>query len=165
MANQMTITHQLGGGIEPGLLVYRPNVRRQHGHGLGAFFGRLASRLIPLAKEYLLPHAKNAVKNVAADVLGGRLNTREDLKEALKSNAFGVLKGVGTQVLLNQSGGGLARGRKRKRAASKKSTKKTVKRRKVTKSYRKRAPKRKHKKLNRKTKTLRKSDFVTLFDD
>lgn len=146
-----------GGGIEPGLLVYRPNVRRQHGHGLGAFFGRLASRLIPFAKEFILPHATKAAKNLAGDLLEGR-----NFKQSLKSNAVGVLKGVGNQ-LINQSGSGLRRGKKRKQTTK---PKKSVKRRRVSKPKRKlKKPKGKKQKKNRgRRTTLKKNDFLTIFD-
>lgn len=98
---------QLGGSLESGLLVYRPNLRRQHGHGLGSFFGRVFQRIMPYAQKYVFPHAKTALSNVTKDILEGK-----DIKESLKSNTKSALKGVANQVL-DQSGSG-RRGKKRK---------------------------------------------------
>lgn len=98
---------QVGGSLESGLLVYRPNLRRQHGHGLGSFFGRIFQRIIPLAQKYVLPHAKSAMSNVTRDILEGK-----DIKESLKSNTKSALKGVANQIF-DQSGSG-RRGKKRK---------------------------------------------------
>lgn len=153
MATQI-IMEQQGGGYQPGLLMYRPNVQRQHGHGIGSFFGSMFRRLIPLAKEYLLPHAVNAVKNVASDVANG-----VNLKQSLRENAKGVLKGVTNQVF-NQKGSGARRGRKRKAHSS---HGKAIKKRKASKS-KKTKSKRTKKYSSKKTRQLKKSDFITLFD-
>lgn len=145
------IYNQVGTGFESGLLVYRPSMRRQHGHGLGAFFGRMFRALIPIAKNVLLPHAANAVKNVASDFLEGK-----DVKQSIKSNAVGVLKGVGNDII-NQTGNG--RRRRSKPAKTKKSTTKKAKtstnKKTTAKSRKKSAPKRKQAKKN---------DFIRLFD-
>lgn len=140
-----------GGGATPGLLMYRPNIRRQHGHGIGSFFGSIFRRLIPLAKTYVLPHAVKAARNVASDMLEGK-----NFKSSIKENATGALKGVASQVF-NQSGSGMARGRKRK---SKSKGFNFVKRRKTTKAKRVKAKKY----TSNKKRKLKKSDFVTLFD-
>lgn len=100
-----------GGGLESGLLVYRPNLRRQHGHGLGSFFGRVFQRILPIAQKYVFPHAKTALKNVTRDVLDGK-----NIRESLQDNAKSALKGVANQVL-TQSGSG-RRGRKKKRKSA-----------------------------------------------
>lgn len=153
MAHQnIVFANQFGGGLEPGLLVYRPNIRRQHGYGLGAFLGGMFRRLIPFVKSVVLPHAYDGVKNVAKDVFKGK-----DFKESLKSNAIGVLKGVGQEVL-NQTGSGHKRGRKRKAVPLK--HKATKKRRTVKKAVKKKSKKTKSKRK----KPLRKNNFVTLFD-
>lgn len=145
---------QYGGEYQPGLLMYRPNLRRQHGHGLGSFFGTMFSRLIPLAKEYLLPHAVTAAKNVASDVVNG-----VGLKQSLRTNAKGVLKGVANQVF-NQKGSGARRGRKRKSHSSHgKSTKKHK-----PSSFKKSKSRKSKKYSSKKKRQLKKSDFITLFD-
>lgn len=145
---------QHGGSYQPTMLMYRPNIRRQHGHGMGSFFTSVFSRLIPLAKEYILPHAVTAVKNVASDVVNG-----VNLKQSLKDNARGVLKGVASQVF-NQKGSGARRGRKRKAISS---HGKSVKRRKGSKPKKNRSGKVK-KYSTKKKRQLKKSDFITLFD-
>ena len=145
---------QYGGAYQPNMLMYRPNIRRQHGHGMGSFFASMFSRLIPLAKEYILPHAVNAVKNVAADVVNG-----VDIKQSLKDNAKGVLKGVTNQVF-NQKGSGARRGRKRKAHSSQANP---IKRRKTSKA-KKPISKKIKKYTNKKKRQLKKSDFITLFD-
>lgn len=147
--SEYIVLSQLGSGLESGLLMYRPNVRRQHGHGLGAFFGRMFRHLLPFAKNVILPSAIGAVRNIASDRLEGK-----NLKESLKSNAIGVLKDVGSN-LLGQTGSGRRRGRKRKRSSKPKN--KNVKKRKITK-------RRKPAKRRRVKKSLKKSDFVSLFD-
>jgi hypothetical protein len=94
---------QFGGSTSLGgdLLYYRGSPYRQRGNGLGGFFGSLFRRLIPFAKQYVLPHAKTALKNVAVDVLeGGR-----PLRESLKDHGIGALKSVGRQIV-GQSGSG-----------------------------------------------------------
>lgn len=136
----MAYLNQYGGRLDSGLLVYRPNLRRQHGFGLGSFFGSAFRRLAPLAQKYILPHAKNAVQNIilphaktavqniAREALAGR-----NLKESLIDNSKSALKAVAGQVF-NQSGSG-CRGRKRKLRFAPKSRKK-----------------------------LRKTDYLSLFD-
>ncbi len=143
---------QQGGGYEPGLLMYRPNVRRQHGHGLGSFFSGMFSRLLPLAREYILPHAISAVKNVASDMVNGG-----NFKQSIRDNAKGVFKGVANQVF-NQNGSGARRGRKRKTQSS---IKKISKKRKGSKKNKSKKPK---KYSSKKKRQLKKSDFITLFD-
>lgn len=140
--------YQMGGAYEPGLLMFRPGIRRQHGMGLGSFFGKIWKYIVPFAKNVVLPKAVKAVSNVANDYLEGK-----NVKESLKSNALGVVKQVGTD-LLNQTGSGRRRGKKRKASQSKrrKTGIKKIKRNKP-------AKRRKTKK-----KVLRKNNFVTLFD-
>lgn len=139
------------GGYEPGLLVYRPTLHRQHGHGLGSFLGMVVRKLIPLAKTYVLPHAMNGLKNVAKDIWDGK-----EIKSSIKDNAKGVFKGVANQIM-NQTGSGIRRGRKRK------SSSKTSSSSKRRKTHFKKAKKAKKYTSNKRRK-VRKSDFVTLFD-
>lgn len=140
-------------GIEPGLLVYRPSLRRQHGHGLGSFFARMFRQLLPFAKQVLFPRAVDAVENVAKDFIDGK-----NFKQSLKSNAMGVLKGVGKDIL-NQKGMGARRRRKLKS-----SKRKNITRPKKHRKPRKKGPKKKsNKRRNKNTKKLKKSDFITLF--
>lgn len=146
--------YQIGSGMEPGLLMYRPNLRRQHGNGLGSFFGRIFQMLVPFAKNTLLPHATNAVKNVVTDFAEGK-----DVKQSLKRNAIGVLKGVGSDVL-NQSGSGKSRGKKRK--ANRKSSGQPSKRRRTV--PKPKPAKKSHKRSKGKKKTLSKRDYLTLFE-
>lgn len=148
--------YQIGAGMEPGLLMYRPNLHRQHGHGLGSFFGRIFQMLVPFAKNTLLPHAANAVKNVVTDFAEGK-----DVKQSLKRNAFGVFKGVGTDVL-NQSGSGKPRGKKRKTSRNSSNhpskRRRTLPKRKPVKKTHKRS------KGKKKNKSLSKRDYLTLFE-
>ncbi len=155
MSTQFVIAQQ-GAGFQPGLLMYRPNVRRQHGHGIGSFLGAMFSRLLPIAKEYILPHAVAAVKNVANDVVHG-----VNFKQSLKDNAKGVFKGVTNQVF-NQNGSGKRRGKKRKANSSHNKSQK-IKRRK-TKSGRGTATKKLKSYSSKNKRQLKKSDFITLFD-
>lgn len=108
---------QSGGSLESGLMLYRPNLRRQHGHGLGSFFGSVFRRILPIAQKYIFPHAKTALGNVARDALEG-----QNIGESLKSNSKSALKGIASQFV-GQSGSG-SRGRKRKHKSAPQSRKK-----------------------------------------
>lgn len=152
--------NQVGYGMEPGLLMFRPNVRRQHGYGLGAWLGRLWQRFIPFARRVVIPHTAQAVENIAQDIFDGK-----DVKKSLKTNALGVLKEVGRDAL-NQTGSGSKRGNKRKKRTpnkipSKKIKKKTIQKKKkvISKNQNKKRSKKKKKK-----KPLRKNNYLTLFD-
>lgn len=141
---------QYGSGYEPGLLVYRAQIRRQHGYGLGSFLGRMFRHLLPIARDIFVPHAVSAAQNVLNDVSNGN-----DLRGSLKSNGIGLLKGVANSVI-NQKGQGRQRRRKRKiRAATPFSNNK---RRKITFAPIKRRPSKKP------TKLKTKKDFVSIFD-
>lgn len=155
MATQFVIAQQ-GAGFEPGLLMYRPNVRRQHGHGIGSFLGAMFSRLLPIAKEYILPHAVNAVKNVANDIVHG-----VNLKQSLKDNAKGVFKDVTNQVF-NQKGSGSRRGKKRRANSSQTKSKKAKQRK--TSTHKKSKSKKPKSYSSKSRRQLKKSDFITLFD-
>ena len=106
-----------------GLQFYRSHVYRQKGRGIGSFFGSLFSRLLPFAKNVLLPaakthimpHAAQMARNVATDVFVNN----QPLRGSLKSRGMDALKNVGSSFI-NQSGSGIRRtkSRKRKRAAS-----------------------------------------------
>lgn len=155
MSTQFVIAQE-GAGFQPGLMMYRPNVRRQHGHGLGSFLSSMFSRLLPIAREYILPHAVKAVKNVASDVVNG-----VPFKQSLKDNAKGVFKDVTNQVF-NQNGSGARRGKKRKASSSLVKSKKT--KRSKAKSQRKSAFKKPKSYSSKNKRQLKKSDFITLFD-
>lgn len=155
MSTQFVIAQQ-GAGFQPGLLMYRPNVRRQHGHGIGSFLGSMFSRLLPIAKEYIFPHAIKAVKNVANDIVHG-----VNIKQSLKDNARGVFKDVTSQVF-NQSGSGKRRGKKRKANSSLHKSKKT--KRTKSKSKKKSVSKKLTPYSSNNRRQLKKSDFITLFD-
>jgi hypothetical protein len=119
-------TPQVGSGHDDGLTFYRSNYRRQRGAGLGSIFGSIARRLIPFARnfllpaaeKYVLPHAKEAVKNIAGDILSGK-----NVKQSFKEHGKTAIKGIGNKIL-SQSGSG----RKRKRNLSKRRSSKKIKR-------------------------------------
>jgi len=115
---------QYGGTLDNELGFYRPTFVRQRGAGFGSFLMNIGRKLIPFAKQYILPHAKNALKTVALDVLDNNAN----LKDSLKKNSIEALKAAGREIV-HQSGSG----RKRKRTKRSKSRTKPIKSRKVTK--------------------------------
>ena len=119
---------QVGRGLDDGLSFYKSSYRRQRGAGLGGILGTIARRLIPIAKnilwpaakKYVLPHATEAAKNLATDVLSGR-----NVKESIKERASTALKKVGDQII-NQSGSGRRRRSvkaKKRKSVAKSSTK------------------------------------------
>jgi hypothetical protein len=113
---------------------------RQRGRGL---FGFLGKRFLPWVGKYIWPHAKKAIANTAVQVL----DQNRPWREALKDNGMQALKGAGNDIL-NQSGSGIRRGRKRK-AYKKKISK--IKKRKISKK-----PKRSKKTLKKRTKKTKK---------
>jgi len=115
---------QYGGNIENSLRFYRPALVRQRGAGLGSFLMNIGRKLIPFAKQFILPHAKKALRTVALDVLDNGAN----LKESLKKNSISALKAAGRDII-NQSGSG----RRKKRMRSKSQPKTKSKRRRVVK--------------------------------
>lgn len=132
---------QSGEGLAD-LLFYRPSIRRQRGSGLGGILGAFARKILPFArnflfpaaKQYVLPSAVEAVKNVASDVMSGKQSVGSSLKEHAKSAA----KGIGTAIVKNQFGRGYSTVRKRK-ATPKKS--KSNKKRKINSKKRGKKPK------------------------
>ena len=94
---------QHGGAATMDRPLFFAGVRRQRGAGIGGIFGTLARRLLPFAKKYILPHALEAVKNVATDLSDGK-----NFKQSLKQNTVGALKSAGNQIF-NQSGSGIRR--------------------------------------------------------
>lgn len=111
---------QVGRGADDGLVFYKSSYKRQRGAGLGAVFGAIARKLIPIArnilwpaaKKYVIPHASLAAKQLAGDVLSGR-----NVKESIKHRGQDALKGIGDSIA-TQSGSG----RKRKRKSKKRKT-------------------------------------------
>lgn len=165
MATQLFPMSQLGGSYSPGILMYRPTVQRQHGHGFGSFLSGLFRTLIPTAKKYVLPHAINAAKSVASDVINGR-----NLRESVRDGAKGLLKDVTSQVF-HQKGNGTRANRKRKLQAflEDEESNEPFKTQHKSKRVKKVAlAASKYKKAKRytsnKKRILKKSDFVTLFD-
>ena len=90
---------------------YSGSTNRQYGSGLGSALRLgLKSFVIPLAKRYGLPLAKNLVQNAAPEVLGileGRTKPKAALKKTLR------------ETVKKQIGSGRSR-RKRKRSSTKK---------------------------------------------
>ncbi len=95
---------QAGYGLLPDGQVYFSGVRRQKGAGLGGVFGAIARRLLPFAKQFILPHAKTALQGLASDLT----DPNTTFKESLKKHGVSALKHIGRDVL-NQTG----RGRRR----------------------------------------------------
>jgi len=110
--------NQIGGsvGTEP---FYQSSLRRQRGAGIGGFFGAIGRRLLPFLQKHVLPSAMSAVRNVADDLLDGR-----NLKESIKEHGIDAIKGVGKSVL-NQSGSGFQRKRRKRTKTLRKSTKRS----------------------------------------
>jgi len=104
---------QYGGNLDERLIFYKPNLIRQRGSGIGSFLLNIGRKLLPLAKKFILPHAKTALHKVATDVLVNDGN----LVESLKRNSVNALKAAGKQIV-SQSGSGIRR-RKSKRKRSK----------------------------------------------
>jgi len=116
---------QYGHGIpsQDGLLFYRGGPYRQKGYGLGSFFGRLFSKVVPFArdvlfpaaKKYVLPQAMEMAKNVAKDVL----TQKQSFRQSLRDHGAAALKSVGEKIG-DQSGSGRRRVKvvKRKRSAT-----------------------------------------------
>ncbi|OXA37466.1 hypothetical protein Fcan01_27759 [Folsomia candida] len=99
--------------LRSGLVGFR-GVRRQRGGGFGSILFNLGKYAIPIFEKYVLPHAKDAVKNIMNDVRQG-----VPIKSAVKSNARKALKEVGKTLIKNtlqQGGRGLtSRRQNRKR--------------------------------------------------
>lgn len=105
--------YQRGGAIgADGSIYYTPTITRQKGRGIGGIFGALARRVIPFLKKYVVPVAKQTLKNVAVDVLDNDKN----VLDAVKQHGIKGLSTVASNVI-NQSGSGR---RGTKRPASKK---------------------------------------------
>lgn len=121
---------QVGRGLDDGLTYYKSSYRRQRGAGLGGILGTIARRLIPIAKnilwpaakKYVLPHATDAARQVAGDIISGR-----NVKESVKEHGIHALKGIGGRII-SQSGSGRRRRsikpKKRKSTSSPKKSKK-----------------------------------------
>jgi hypothetical protein len=124
------------------------------GYGLGGLFGAIARRLIPFAKEYILPHALTAAKGIASDVL----EDKSKFRESLKSRGIGALKSIGRHVITGQKGSGLRRVKKhRKRVKLKTKKLPTIS------TQKKRGLKRKLTRKTKKSKKPRKENLRYLF--
>ena len=108
--------HQIGGSAIPlNEQIYYSGLRRQRGAGaLTSFFSSLARKLLPLSKQYVLPHVKTAARQVIGDELQG-----ENLKDSVKKHGKVALKSMGNEIL-TQSGKGRYRRRVRKRRSVRK---------------------------------------------
>lgn len=97
---------QIGGGFA----VYAGT--RQRGGGLGGVLGALVKYGIPIAKKYILPHAKDAFLRTVADIT----SDRSSAKESVKNNSKRLIKDIGSSIVskLVQDGSGLSRKRKYK---------------------------------------------------
>jgi hypothetical protein len=117
--------YQYGGSyaIPPDLLFYKANLRRQKGYGLGGIFGTIAKYVLPFAKDYLLPHAKRAVRDIAVDVVDNKV----PFKESLRRRGIGALKSMGKSIITGQKGSGYRKRNYRKgvKKATKRKPKKT----------------------------------------
>lgn len=151
-----------------GLLFYRGGPYRQKGHGIGGFFGSLLSKLIPFAKnimlpaakKYVLPHMVDMAKNVAGDVI----EQRSSLKDAFKQHGINALKETGRQIT-GQSGSGLPGRRKcTKRKLSSRGVSKNRKKPKLAKKRATSQAKKKVKGKPRKPKKKQKITRRTIFD-
>ncbi|OXA53736.1 hypothetical protein Fcan01_11171 [Folsomia candida] len=90
---------QIGGGFA----VYAGT--RQRGGGLGGVLGALVKYGIPIAKKYILPHAKDAFLRTVADIT----SDRSSAKESVKNNSKRLIKDIGSSIVskLVQDGSGL----------------------------------------------------------
>jgi hypothetical protein len=144
---------QTGGtlGLD-GSSYYQTNyMGRQRGRGI---FGFLGKRFLPWVGKYIWPHAKKAIANTAVQVL----DQNRPWREALKDNGIEALKGAGNQIM-NQSGSGIRRGRKRRATRTISKSKK----RKVSKKKAKRT-KLVSKKRGKKTKKRKQQKIRSIFD-
>lgn len=114
--------------------IYFSGVRRQKGSGLGGIFGAIGKYLIPIARDYIIPHIIPAVKNVIQDKI-----EKKDIKSSVKKHGLNALKDIGVKVF-TQKGSGR---RRRRKTTKKASTKSRIKKRVIKRKVRKRALKRK----------------------
>src|ERR1700760_943108 len=111
------------------LVFYSTNTLRQRGHGMtgygmGGLFRAAARRfvpfmknvLVPFAKKHVVPHAAEALKNVAQDITEGKA-----LKPSIRARSKSALN-RGIRSVINQSGTG-----KRRRTTTKKRKTKGIK--------------------------------------
>jgi len=120
---------QMGYGVLPDGRVYFSGVRRQKGAGLGGVFGAIARRLLPFAKQFILPHAKTALQGLAADLT----DPNTSFKQSLKKHGVSALKDIGRDVL-NQTGRGRRRVSKQRRSRIQRKNQKPKKKRKTKKN-------------------------------
>lgn len=126
---------QVGRGLEDGLAFYKSSYKRQRGAGLGGILGSIARKLIPIAKnilwpaakKYVLPHAAEAARHLAGDVLTGK-----NVKESIKVRGGQALKGIGEEIFTQSGSGRKRRIKSRKRKAATKSKRKSKKAKIVT---------------------------------
>ena len=92
--------------------------RGQRGHGLGSLFSGLFRSAVPMIKRGLATFGKHALKTgleIANDVVGG-----ESLKQAARRRVpEGIKRFASSNNLINQTGSGRKRTKRRKRSHSK----------------------------------------------
>lgn len=79
-------------------------VTKQQGGGLGSFAGNIKRYSIPVLNKYVMPHAKQAVK----DIIHGH-----GIKRSIQRNALGVVQDIGNDIIdsYRQKGRGISRKR------------------------------------------------------
>lgn len=77
-------------------------VTKQQGGGLGSFAGNIKRYSIPVFNKYVVPHAKQAVK----DIIHGH-----GIKRSIQRNALGVVQDIGNDIIdsYRQKGRGIRR--------------------------------------------------------
>lgn len=107
------LERQIGSGL-PVFTGYR-----QRGAGLGSIFGLIGRYVLPIIKDYVMPHAKTALVNTVSDVVKGT-----PLKQAVLKQGGDMLRNVASDLAKRQTGSGL---RIKKRPAVQPATSVTLK--------------------------------------
>jgi hypothetical protein len=115
--------NQRGGSMSSdGRVFFRSNMGRQRGSGIGGIFGALARKLLPIAREYVIPfiakHVFPQVKAFASNVVSD-VSSNRNLMESVKEHGLKGLKDTAHQTI-DQIG----KGRKRKTPAKQRNAKK-----------------------------------------
>ena len=111
---------------------YFGGVRRQTGRGFLSVFGNILSKLLPFAKQFILPSIASAAQNITSDIASGD----KPFKESLKKHSMGALKGM-ARSYLDQKGSGRKRKRTRTKSVAKKKQIKRPKKAKIRRHKRK----------------------------
>ena len=126
---------------------YFGGVRRQAGRGFFSSIGNILSKLLPFAKQYILPSIGSAAQNIISDISTGD----RPLKRSLKKHSISALKGM-AKSYLDQKGSGRKRKRRSKISAAvpPKCTRRVIERKKNTKKIQKKT-RRQHKRTRKTT--------------